>query len=223
MWLTVAFWVSVVLATAYLAYPAWCRLTATKAEARGSLAGDDLVPVPTTAYTLAISIAAPPADVYRWLARPGRSAADGDRQNGRRSDRHALLEKVLRRQLGARATAEPTQHALVPGDRIWLVSPFDGADSQQHALVVSAVVGQNLVLVQSMPRAGRAASWAFVLRARNDGDGTRLVLRHRSFGARRREAALVPVMYARARGLLKTLKRRAEHAQPMRVPRSVAA
>lgn len=223
MWLTIAFWVSVALATAYLAYPAWCRLTATKAEARGSLAGDDLVPVPSTAYTLAISIAAQPADVYCWLARLGNGAGRGDRRRGGSRDRYARVETVLRGQVHARAATDGAGDALVPGDRIWLTSRPDGADPRQHALVVSAVDGQNLVLLQSVPRLGRAASWAFVLRACNGGMTTRLVFRHRTFGVRPTEAALAPVMYARARGLLKTLKHRAEHAQPVRVPRSVAA
>lgn len=60
---------------AYSAYPWLCRRSATEAEASAPLAGDEVVPRSTSAYTLATAIAAPPSTVWPWLVQMGQGRA----------------------------------------------------------------------------------------------------------------------------------------------------
>ncbi|NDJ74803.1 MAG: hypothetical protein GYB65_00975 [Chloroflexi bacterium] len=148
-----------------------CR--ATSEEKRRALPGDDLVPEVLWAGTHAITINAPPAQVWPWLAQMG-----GDRAGWYSYDR--LDNGGVR---SARTIRPELQHIAV-GD---VMPALPGATDA--FIVMDVQPGEYLVLGVPLPAddgAGDAndapvehrASWAYVLAPAADGQ-TRLVVRAR--------------------------------------------
>ena len=64
-------WLAVAVITAPAARHWYNRWRATPAEAAGAMPGDDLIPHPKMTSTRAVTIGAPPAEVWAWLAQIG--------------------------------------------------------------------------------------------------------------------------------------------------------
>lgn len=176
--------------------PRLLRWGATDAEVSNPMPGDELVADANFAMTFAISIAAPPADVWPWLAQMG---------NGRGGlYSYDWLDRLFGYLDAPSATRVlPEFQALRVGDTI----PIGRGVSWPVAVVEPPRV---LVLE---PVAG-TVTWTFVL-VPQDGEGTRLVTRARGrFGGRMRDAItgeiMRPAAFAMTRRMLLRIRERAE-------------
>jgi len=156
----------VALANLPLLRAAWLHFGATEAELDATLPGDELVEDANLVATRAVSIAAPPDEVWRWVVQIGANRG-GFYSYG------ALENLVGCRTRSADRVDERWQH-LEPGDRVYLHPSL-------WLAVAEATVDRALVLHGdgSQPDAPLAGfTWAFVLRRAPRG-GTRLVIRER--------------------------------------------
>ncbi|HEY2787789.1 MAG TPA: hypothetical protein VGJ05_22725 [Fimbriiglobus sp.] len=150
----------------------------TREEATEPLPGDELVSNPKNQATHAITIAAPPADVWPWLVQLGQDRA------GFYS--YTFLENLLGCQMRNTYRIVPTWQHLAVGDGIL----FHPKRPRIPVVVVdperSLVIGGLLDPKTGNPMNSRdvdpdnylATSWAFVLRPTTDGK-TRLIVRLR--------------------------------------------
>jgi len=209
-------------ATAVLAYVGWVRpwmlhWGATLAEGRAPLPGDDLVPNPRARFTRAITLAAPPRQVWPWVVqlgchRGGWYSYDELDNGGQPSADHIL----------------PEFQDLAVGDEIWAapdgtlafaVSALDPG----HALVLRGPLDQGLAFYPDAPAELFAltgdpvqASWAFVLEPLPGvPTRTRLIVRFRadyspSLLSSLAGAVLEPLSFLLERKTLLGIKARAE-------------
>ena len=190
----------------------------TRAEALVPLPGDVLVPDATVSITRAVSIAAPPEQVWPWLVQLGQG------RGGFYS--YDALENLAGLDIHSADRIDPRWQDLAVGDPVHL--------ARDVALRVAALQpGGHLVLLGA-PGAGEPDvlpfrfSWAFVLRHGEPGpDGvprTRLLVRERyrprSVAARLMIELVVPVSAGMSSRMLCGIRERAERgAAP--VPRRV--
>jgi hypothetical protein len=178
---------------------------ATTEESRDHLPGDEIVPDPGLVATRAITIEAPPEDVWSWLVQIG-----ADRGGFYSYDR---LENLAGCRLhSADSVVEDWQH-LAPGDVVRL--------HPKVALTVASVdPGRSLVLhAAPTPDDPKAApydfTWSFVMR-RHPHRATRLVTRERFAYTHRWSPLLVePVSAASSvmsRKMLRGIRDRSERA-----------
>jgi hypothetical protein len=178
---------------------------ATTEESRDHLPGDEIVPDPGLVATRAITIEAPPEDVWSWLVQIG-----ADRGGFYSYDR---LENLAGCRLhSADSVVEDWQH-LAPGDVVRL--------HPKVALTVASVdPGRSLVLhAAPTPDDPKAApydfTWSFVMR-RHPHRATRLVTRERFAYTHRCSPLLVePVSAASSvmsRKMLRGIRDRSERA-----------
>lgn len=163
------------------------------AEAVKPLAGDDLVPTPSAVETRAITIDAPPAAVWPWLAQMGFERGGWysyDQLDNRGRSVDTILPAFQSPQVGDVIPMTPDA-----GFEVKLVEPGrafvlfnDTALVERQALtaraasVMPAGLAASSSMLGQMPR-DFAASWAFVLEPL-DGGRTRLIERFRvRFGA----------------------------------------
>jgi hypothetical protein len=209
------------------------RWGASDAEAREPLPGDDLVADPMVQTTHAISIAAPPADVWPWLVQMGYGRAGWYTNDWwyRLIDQylfHVHMPRVDR--------ILPEQQHLVEGD----VIP-DGPPGTAYFTVVKLEHARTLALYSTthgtvwLPQALREhptrgvhaeLGWVFVLREPVPGT-SRLLLRTRASGGPAlyraiAQAFLPPADFFVARMLLRTIKRNVERAAAGRQRRDTA-
>jgi hypothetical protein len=158
------------------------RKGATDGEVEGPMPGDDLVPEPRTGYTQAITINAPPAEVWPWLAQHGYMRAgfyshewvyklmgSNDYFEGDRS-----AERII-----------PELQDLKVGDQIKINadSPFEVVSLEPPrvlALLARADLetGDSFELSEPAPAKYMNQSWVYHLREL-EGDSTRLIVRWR--------------------------------------------
>ena len=139
-------------------YRSWhLRWGSTDAEANGSMPGDDLLDGPAFMATRAVSIEAPPEQVWPWLVQVGFGRA------GFYS--YDLLDNLGRP--SADGILPGYQHVAVGG----LAAPMASPANEQTAFTVAEVVEPS-VLVWSKPD----STWAWLLTPDGAG-GTRLVTR----------------------------------------------
>jgi proline iminopeptidase len=172
---------TVVLALGYFVgvRPRLLRWGTTSEEADATLHGDTLIARAESSATMAVTLRAPPAQVWPWLIQMGCDRAgwySWDRlDNG---GRPSAMEIV------------PAWQELTVGDR--LMSTPDGSSfftaeivNAPEVLVLRADLGlprgNPIEPGDSLSRWWIRSSWAFVLNATNDG-ATRLVVRTRSIG-----------------------------------------
>lgn len=161
------------------------------------LPGDEVVPAPPVDVTRAVTIAAPPAAVWPWLAQIGQGRA------GFYS--HTWLENLAGCQIENADRIHPEWQEIGPGDLVRM-------HPQAPPLVVRRVEPRRL-LVLGEPG---VFSWAFVLEP--TATGTRLLVRSRgSFGL---PAVLAPLLEpahgVMERAMLDGIRRRAERSDSQR-------
>ena len=167
---------------------------ATPAEARGEVAGDDLMPRPDIVATRAVEIDAPPSAVWPWLVQmgPGRGGAYT----------YDWIERRLGIDIRNTDRIIPEFQGLKVGDEI----PMPG-----YAMRVERLDPERALVVRST---NRAWVWSFELRPA--GGHTRLISRNRF------DTAALPVKdklayplvepgsWVMERKMLRTIKERAE-------------
>lgn len=207
--------VAVVLLTAPIARRWYNRWGATPAEAAGVMPGDELVPFPKLASTRAVTIGAPPEEVWAWLVQIGQG------RGGFYS--FDALENLLKCNIHSVGQIMRELQELQAGDLV-LLAPAPGAPCYQVAMVESPRV---LVLAGADPRTRAvqpvpaspdelASTWQWTLRPTGGGQGTRLVARQR-YSYPRRQSVLwhlvEPVDFVMERQMLGGIKARAEHVE----------
>jgi hypothetical protein len=147
------------------------RTGASREEARMPLPGDELVRRPLWASTRAITIAAPPQDVWPWIVQMGFPPHRAGWYTP-----HWLDELMWGERPHSADTIVPELQDLKPGDTV-----PDSADYSVYYDVLAVEPASHLVLYSTRhvfkPLRSSSFSWAFVLRPQ-DG-GTRLFVRAR--------------------------------------------
>ena len=154
------------------------RWGASEAEIQKTLPGDELVPDPLLGYTHAISISAPPTDIWPWLAQIGQGRGGLYSYDG--------LENLAGCKIQSADTILPEHQSPNPGDLIRL-----GPQGYPCFSITAIENGKALVLVSADPNTGEPvndkpkteksysiASWQFVLEP-EDTQSTRLLVRQR--------------------------------------------
>src|SRR5215208_8280408 len=172
---------------------------ATEVEATRTLPGDELVPNPTSTCTLAVTIDAPPKEVWAWLAQMG-------------ADRggfytYLLVENTLLR-LGVHNAdrIHPEWQDIEVGDHFWF-TPEDYPGPRQGPVIVGIESHQALILCEGESAKNCPGTWQFVLDEQNDG-GTRLLFR--DDGSSFADGILEPGFFVMNRGMLLGLQQKVE-------------
>lgn len=194
----------------HLVVPWQSRWGATDEEAAGPLPGDELVAEPAAQATRAITIDAPPEDVWPWVAQLG-----ADRGGFYSYDR---LENAFGLGIHSADRIVPEWQDRAPGDLVHADAAGRGGWYVMEVRPVDALVLQ----MADIP-AGRPARrdvhlrweflWTFAVRPGPQGT-TRLLVRERAgFGSRVTRLALAPlglVSFVMTRATLRGIKARAE-------------
>ena len=142
------------------------RWGATPAECRRVFPLDDVIAQPRWSYTHAITIAAPPAAVWPWLAQMG------DGRAGLYS--YQSLENLAGCKMRNSTAIEPALQGLKLGDAIKLHDKIPGLP------VIHLVPGRELVIGGANGATdGAGATWAWILEPQGQ-DHTRLIERWRT-------------------------------------------
>jgi hypothetical protein len=187
------------------------RWGATPGEAVAVMPGDDLVPHPKMASTRAITIGAPPAEVWAWLVQIGQG------RGGFYS--YDVLENLARCDIHSAGQIIPRLQRLQPGDLIRLApgrAPCFrvAAAEPPRALVLAAAdpVTQAVQPAAATPE-DLASTWQWLLRPVAGGRATRLVARQRYSYPRGQSVMwhlVEPVSFVMERRMLHGIKARAE-------------
>ncbi|MEZ4771057.1 MAG: hypothetical protein R2844_21885 [Caldilineales bacterium] len=198
------------------------RWGATGDETTRTLPGDERVPAPLVTQTLAVTVNAPPADVWPWLAQIGQE------RGGMYS--YELLENIARCQMHNADNVVP-EWELQVGDLVRLGPPgypvHKVVDMQRGRWLLLAGADLKTGEVPDPPKPGQAEytnySWVFFLQERPDGS-TRLITRsHLDYAPRTFALKLIwewftdPIGFVMTRKMLLEIKKRAEMA-PVRNP-----
>ncbi len=198
--------------TAPLGRGRYNRWGATDAEVAAAMPGDELVPDPLLGYTRAITIDAPPEDVWPWLVQMGQGRGGLYSYDG--------LENLVGCDIHSADRVLPDFQQLAAGDLIRL-----GPVGYPCFRVDRVSAPDSLVLVGADPRPPHAAAavdsptgiatWQWQLRPNPDARGTRLVTRQRlayppSLGPSLMWHLVEPIGFVMERRMLHGIKRRAE-------------
>jgi hypothetical protein len=161
-----------------------CR--ASRAERAHALAGDEIVREPIATFDHAITLPAPPRDVWPWLAQMGAGRGGWYSWDFVDNGGHPSASTIL-----------PEHRSIAPGD---VLPAVPGA---ADAFVVAVVDPPNaLVITSAVGTTPPAVSWSFVLQPLPD-ERTRLLVRVRAGAAWRdlarhsgMEGALTPIDHA---------------------------
>ena len=202
------------LAAAVITAPAarhwYNRWGTTPAEAAGAMPGDDLIPHPKMASTRAVTIGAPPAEVWAWLVQIGQG------RGGFYS--YDVLENLARCDIHSAGRIIPELQRLHRGDLIRLApgqAPcFRVAIAEPPRVLVLAAADPVTQAVRPVATPDELGStWQWLLRPVAGGRGTRLVARQRySYPARQSVMwhLVEPVSFVMERRMLHGIKARAE-------------
>ena len=166
------------------------------------LPGDEIVPQAEAVATRAVSIDAPPHEVWRWLVQLGQG------RGGFYS--YEWLENLVGCDIENADRIEPRWQRLTVGDHVRL--------HPDVALRVAAMVPERHLVLRGAVPVGASAppydfSWSFVLRPAPDG-GTRLIVRERYGYTRWWAGAVVepvqPVSFLMSAKMLRGIRDRAE-------------
>jgi hypothetical protein len=207
------------LALYALAGRAWMlRWGATDPEVTAPLPGDELTANPRTQSTRAITVHAPAAAIWPWLAQIGQG------RGGFYS--YDALENLIGCDIHSADRIVPEWQQPAVGDLVRMYRPGGGPPPYEIARIepgAALVLGHRGPAPDLAPGAPWADSWAFTLRP-VDATTTRLVIRGRSLLGGASLAAFYllvdPPAFLMERGMLQCIKARAE-AKP--APVSAAA
>ena len=192
------------------------RWGATDSELAQPLPGDDLVRHPKLSYTRAITIDAPPEDVWTWLVQFGQG------RGGFYS--YDAVENIIGCDIHSTDRILPQHQHLATGDVIrsggrdtypcWVVMDVD----PPHALVLQGAGTPEKVeipdVVDEVPDRGYVAStWQWILRPAEGGRHTRLLVRQRTTYSPNQAILwhlVEPLNFVMERKMLLGLKARAE-------------
>jgi uncharacterized protein YndB with AHSA1/START domain len=200
-----------VMVAAWWSRRVWADWGSTPEERVRAWPGEGSIPAPSSATTLAVSIAAPPEQVWPWLVQIGQD------RGGMYS--YERLENLFGLGIHNADEVHPEWQSLEPGDRVVVVPPGRLGMPDGYAFPVEQVEApHHLVLRQAPPEHPWNAVWTFVLEP-EDG-GSRLVSRSRAerqagaAGGLADLAGLVmaPVVVLMTRRMLLGIKERAERA-----------
>jgi hypothetical protein len=165
-------------------------------EARRPLPGDDLLPGAKDQWTHAITIAAPPSDVWPWLVQLGCRRAGWYSYDGIDNGGIPSAERIV----------PELQHVEVGDLFAWTPDAYDG-------FIVKAVEPKRALVIGGDAGSLYRVSWAFVLEPIDDSH-TRLFTRARGecerLAGKFRLLVFHPVHFAMQRKQLLNIKRRAE-------------
>lgn len=201
--------------TAPLGRGRYNRWGATDAEVAAAMPGDELVPDPQLGYTRAITISAPPENVWPWLVQMGQGRGGLYSYDG--------LENLVGCDIHSADRVLPEFQQLAVGDLIRL-----GPEGYPCFRVDQVTTGDSLVLVGADPRPPHVAAdpasptgvatWQWQLRPSPDAEGTRLVTRQRLSYQRTKGTSVMwhlvePIGFVMERQMLHGIKRRAERTR----------
>ena len=181
----------------------------TASERVGELPGDELVPEGRIT-TYAITIAAPPHQVWPWLVQIGRGRGG--------FYTYTAIERLLGADIVNLDRIDLSLQTLKPGDRIWMTPErYLGRLPGQFWSVREVLPGRAVVLERKPPESPQRAIWSFVLEPSASGM-TRLLDRHRSEPRRGLAGSLSDRFWLvgtllMERGMLRGIKVRAERAR----------
>jgi hypothetical protein len=179
---------------------------ATSEEVDSVLSGDELVPGPADTTTLAVSVAAPPEDVWAWLIQIGQD------RGGMYS--YDLVENLVGLEIHSTGELRNEWQHLRVGDRVKLVPNGWCGISRGVSLPVARLdPGRSLVLRGQRPELPWDTVWSFHV-VPTEGDSCRLISRNRTArnrGPARWASELVdPLTSVMTRRMLLGIKARAE-------------
>jgi len=179
---------------------------ATKGECRAELPGDDLVAEPADQTTRAVTVLAPPAQVWPWLVQLGQ-----DRGGFYSYD---WLENLFGLGICSADRIHPEWQELQAGDTVRLIPRGRFGLPEGLALPVARVEpGRCIVLREQPPAMPWDAVWSFHVVA-HGGDRSRVLVRSRSArgpaAARAVARVMDPVTLLMTRRMLLGVKDRAE-------------
>jgi hypothetical protein len=184
------------------------RWGATDSETVRDLPGDELLPHDRST-TYAISIAAPPEEVWPWLVQLGRGRGG--------FYTYTAIERLLGADIDNLDRIDPSLQTLKPGERIWMTPErYLGHLPGQFWRVRQVQPGRALVLERKTPESLQRAIWSLVLQPAA-GDTTRLLDRHRSeprpgAAGSLSDAFWLVGTFLMERGMLRGIKARAEQS-----------
>jgi hypothetical protein len=197
-----------------LARPWFRRWGATDAEVAMALPGDAIVPDAKSRETRAITIAAPAAQVWPWLAQIGQD------RGGFYS--YQLLENLFGCEMPNIEQLDPRLQQWKLGDKLWMYPPRK-ADGVGFAVLAAYEPGRALGFatrqIGTAADAPADGSWTFVVEP-IDAHSSRLFFRGRAAGGLRSFAAVFnvavfePVHFAMERRTMEGVKALAEGRKP---------
>ncbi|HSK86479.1 MAG TPA: hypothetical protein VK902_24185 [Rubrobacter sp.] len=163
--------------------------------------GGELALDPTSTSTLAVTIEAPPEEVWRWLVQVG--VGRGGFYN------YLFVENTLMR-IGVSNADRiyPEWQDIEVGDHFWF-TPGDYPGPRQGPVVVDIQKNRALILCEGKSAKDCPGTWQFVLDEQNDGE-TRLLFRDK--GGSVSDAVLEPGFVVMNRGMLLGIEQKAECA-----------
>lgn len=161
-----------------LVRPWYLEWGATTAETRKVLPGDEIIPGAARQETRAITIRAPMARVWPWLAQIGQ-----DRGGFYSYD---LLENMVGCEMPVFDAVRPEHQEWQIGDKLWMY-PENRAGGLGYATLQVQLPGRALGFgtrtIGASPGGAEDGSWSFVLEPAGD-SATRLLIRGRGAGGR---------------------------------------
>jgi hypothetical protein len=197
---------------ALAARSAWRNWGATADERLMALPGDELVPEPASTTTQAVTVLAPPSEVWRWLVQIGQD------RGGLYS--YDWMDNLIGLRIHSADEVRDEWQHLAVGDRVRLIPPGWMGLADGYSLPVAHVEPErSIVLRQEPPEHPWNAIWSFTILPDPDWpDRCRLVSRSRDeqrpgLGAamqRALTAAFDPITLVMTRRMLLGIKERAE-------------
>jgi hypothetical protein len=204
----------VALTAACLGWAGWRLIRISKcwgstaSERVCQLPGDELLPQGSIT-TCAITIAAPPHQVWPWLVQIGRGRGG--------FYTYTAIERLLGADIVNLDRIDPALQTLKPDDQIWMTPErYLGRLPGQFWSVREVLPGRAVVLERKPPESPQRAVWSLVLEPSADGM-TRLLDRHRSEPRPQLTGWLsdrfwLVGTFVMERGMLRGIKARAERA-----------
>lgn len=183
-----------------LVKPWYYRWGATDEEVNASLPGDELVANPKILRTKAVTVQAPPEQVWPWLVQMGQDKA------GLYS--YEWIENLLGSDIHNSERIVAEWQDLQPGDRLLLYPPEKGGPPPY---IIAQVDPPRALVMGHQDESGRwVESWQFALLP-VEGGATRLIHRNRSQGQGGIWDALDFAYFIMERAMLLGIKQRAEN------------